>query len=171
MDPSDIQLIRHGFRQLATDAEGLAADFYVRLFEIAPDLRHLFATDLQSQGAKVLRALGRVVHSLDRMDTVFDDIRALGRRHTHYGVQPEHYASVGQALLETIERRLGPSFDAEAKAAWAGAYTILSYAMIAAGAEVDAASPLPVQNERPVRSAHAAASRCPMAETLTIETG
>ena len=34
----------------------------------------------------------------------------LARRHVAYGVQPEHYALVGSALLWTLEQGLGDEF-------------------------------------------------------------
>ena len=46
-----------------------------------------------------------------------------------------HYASVGQALLWTLERGLGEAFTPEVRDAWAAAYALLSAAMIEAAAE------------------------------------
>jgi hemoglobin-like flavoprotein len=148
MNPSDVHLIRDGFRQLATDATGLAADFYARLFEIDPSLRRLFKADVAAQGAKLLRALAHVVRGLDRLDSIIDDVRVLARRHKGYGVRPEHYASAGQALLDTLECRLGPSFDAVARAAWSKAYAILSQAMISAAGEAGSRAAVAVSHAR-----------------------
>jgi nitric oxide dioxygenase len=95
----------------------------------------LFRGDLKSQGAKLMAAIGAVVKSLDRIETMLDDLRALARRHDSYGVQEEHYASVGAALLWTLEQGLGPDFAPEVREAWATAYGFLSSAMIAATSE------------------------------------
>ena len=54
----------------------------------------------------------------------------LGRRHAGYGVKDEHYASVGAALLWTLERGLGAAWTPELAAAWVAAYTTLSQFMI-----------------------------------------
>jgi hemoglobin-like flavoprotein len=152
MTSSDVHPIRDGFRQLSADCEGLAADFHARLFEIDPTARRLFKMDLKAQGAKLLRALARFVQGLDCLDSIIDDVRALARRHTGLGVRPEHYASVGRALLDTLERRLGPCFDASAKAAWTGAYAILSHAMIAAAGETGPAAMASVTQGRAAAS-------------------
>ncbi len=140
LTPMDIQVIRDGFKRLAGQPEELAADFYARLFALDPALRPMFKTDLKSQGAKLIGALAHVVHGLDRMDTIIEDVRALARRHVGYGTVPAHYATVGQALIETLEAKLGASFDAQARAAWGNAYGVLSEAMIAAATDAGGAA-------------------------------
>jgi hemoglobin-like flavoprotein len=129
MTPAEIKLVRDGFQHLA-DREGLAADFYARLFALEPSLRALFPSDLKAQGAKLVGALAYVVKGLDRPGDLIEDIRALGRRHVAYGVQPSDYDVVGQALIGTLAARLGESFDARAQAAWTAAYSLLAAAMI-----------------------------------------
>jgi nitric oxide dioxygenase len=112
-----------------------AALFYERLFAIDPSTRPLFRGDMKSQGAKLMAAIAAVVKSLDRIETMLDDLRALARRHDRYGVQEAHYASVGAALLWTLEQGLGFDFTPEVQEAWATAYGLLSSAMIAATSE------------------------------------
>jgi hemoglobin-like flavoprotein len=132
MTPAQVQLVRDGFQRLAADRDGLAADFYARLFALEPSLRALFQSDLKAQGAKLVGALAYVVKGLDRLDEILDDVRALGRRHVAYGVQPSDYDVVGRALIGTLAARLGESFDARAQAAWTAAYSMLAAAMIEA---------------------------------------
>jgi nitric oxide dioxygenase len=59
-------------------------------------------------------------------------VRDLGRRHAHYGVEPEHYATVGAALIWTLEQGLGPDFTLATRRAWIAAYSLLAWTMIAA---------------------------------------
>ncbi|HEY8567151.1 MAG TPA: globin domain-containing protein [Beijerinckiaceae bacterium] len=132
MTPSDIQDIRDTFRRLAGDPDGLAAEFYARLFFLDPSLKPMFPADLKPQGRKLVAMLAIVVQHLDRLDAILDDVRGLAHRHVGYGVRATHYATVGAALIATLESRLGDRFDAPARAAWMAAYTILSRAMIAA---------------------------------------
>jgi nitric oxide dioxygenase len=90
---------------------------------------------MKSQGAKLMAAIGAVVKSLDCIETILGDLRALARRHDRYGVREEHYASVGAALLWTLEQRLGLDFTSDVREAWAAAYGLLSSAMIAASSQ------------------------------------
>jgi hemoglobin-like flavoprotein len=132
MNPADIQLIRNGFALIVADRDGFAATFYDRLFARHPGLRALFATDMKTQGAKVLAALGQVVKSLDRFEAVVEQLRGLARRHVAYGVERAHYDLVGAALIEALAARLGEAFDERARAAWSCAYGAIAGAMIEA---------------------------------------
>ena len=135
MTPRQIALVRESFAKVVPIKEQAAALFYERLFAIDPSTRPLFRGDMKSQGAKLMAAIAAVVKSLDRIDTMLDDLRTLARRHDGYGVRPEHYASVGAALLWTLEQGLGFGFTPEVRDAWAAAYGLLSSAMIAATSE------------------------------------
>ena len=56
----------------------------------------------------------------------------LAERHVGYGAQPAHYAVVGQALIDTLDKGLGAEFTPETRAAWETAYGTLSAVMIEA---------------------------------------
>src|SRR5271165_116472 len=59
-------------------------------------------------------------------------LRELAIRHAGYGVGPEHYASVGAALIWIMEQSLGDDFTDEVRSAWLAVYDALSGVMIAA---------------------------------------
>lgn len=54
----------------------------------------------------------------------------LGANHIGYGVLPEHYPIVGQALLETLATALGDAFTPELKEAWTGVYGFITASML-----------------------------------------
>jgi len=130
MTPQEIALVQTSYAKVAP-IDARAADlFYGRLFEIAPDVRRLFPEDMAGQKKKLMLMLGAAVGSLDRLDALIPVVQALGKRHTGYGVTAAHFASVGAALLWTLEQGLGPAFTPEVKAAWTSVYGMLSYTMI-----------------------------------------
>ncbi len=135
MTPQQVALVRQSFAKVVPIREQAAALFYDRLFTIDPSTRPLFRGDMKSQGAKLMAAIGAVVKSLDRIEVMLDEIRSLARRHDRYGVRDEHYASVGAALLWTLEQGLGSDFTPEVREAWATAYGVLSSTMIEATSE------------------------------------
>ena len=137
MTPRQVALVQESFAKIAPIREQAAALFYDRLFAIDPGTRLLFRGDMKSQGAKLMAAIGAVVKSLDRIDTMLDDLRTLARRHHRYGVQEVHYASVGAALLWTLEQGLGSDFTPDVREAWAAAYELLSGTMIAVSMDRD----------------------------------
>jgi nitric oxide dioxygenase len=130
MTPQEITLVQTSFAKVAPIAARVADLFYGRLFEIAPDVRRLFPEDLAGQKKKLMLVLGAAVGSLDRLDALIPVVRALGERHAGYGVTTAHFASVGAALLWTLEQGLGEEFTPEVKAAWADVYAVLSSLMI-----------------------------------------
>jgi hemoglobin-like flavoprotein len=56
-------------------------------------------------------------------------LEQLGVRHARYGVLPEHYPLVGQALLGTLEQALGAAFTREVRDAWVTVYQALATTM------------------------------------------
>jgi nitric oxide dioxygenase len=56
-----------------------------------------------------------------------------------YGVRREHYATVGAALLWTLQSGLGEEFTPEVREAWASAYLLLSTTMQEAAANAETA--------------------------------
>ncbi|UPY38360.1 globin family protein [Sediminicoccus sp. KRV36] len=140
MDLHRIALLRDSFGRLAPIAEPAAALFYRRLMEMDPSTRPLFArTDMAAQGVKLMQALGMAIATLERAEQLLPKLREMAQRHVAYGVQREHYASVGAALLWTLGKGLGDGFTPEVEDAWAEAYAILADVMMDAAYCVRAA--------------------------------
>ena len=77
------------------------------------------------------------------LDQILPAVEALGRRHAGYGVREGHYATVGAALLWTLEQGLGDAFTTDVRKAWTTAYGTLASVMIEAGrtaSDLDAAA-------------------------------
>lgn len=140
MTPAQIDQVEASFRLVAPIAEPAARLFYDTLFAMDPALKPLFAgADLTAQGRKLMTAIGFVVGHLRRPEAMLPAVRELGRRHGGYGVRPAHYATVGAALLATLEQGLGEAFTPAVREAWAAAYGLLAEVMMTA-AETPAAA-------------------------------
>ena len=131
-------------RPIADDAAVL---FYRRLFELDPSLESLFKGDMAEQRRKLMQMLTFAVNGLDRLDQLVPVVKDLGRRHVGYGVADGHYATVGSALLWTLETGLGAAFTPEVKDAWTTVYGILATTMQDAAKEAQA-SPGAIQSGR-----------------------
>lgn len=139
MTPTEVDLIRGSWAAVEPIADTAASLFYGRLFELDPTLERLFRrTDMAAQRKTLMQTLTVVVKSLDRLDQIVPAVQALGRRHAGYGVRDEHYATVGAALLWTLEQGLGEAFTPGVRDAWTTAYGTLATVMIEA-AKADAA--------------------------------
>ncbi len=129
MTPAQVELVQESFRKVVPIAGKAAEMFYDRLFEIAPETRPLFRMDLTSQYDKLVQMLVWVVANLRQIDSILAAVEELGRRHARYEVEPEHYDRVGEALIWTLEKGLGPAFTPEVRDAWIAAYGLLATAM------------------------------------------
>lgn len=141
MTQDQITLVQDSFRRVLPIKAEAAALFYGRLFELDPALRPLFAhADMAAQGGKLMAALGFVVGSMRSPEPMLAALRALAVRHLAYGVEDAHYATVGAALLWTLEAGLGADWTPALAAAWSEAYALVSAAMIAATHDAKAAA-------------------------------
>jgi hemoglobin-like flavoprotein len=131
MTLDQIELVQTSFAKVIPISDTAAALFYGRLFEIAPQVRPLFKSDMRGQGRKLMTTLGAVVNGLRNLDAILPIAKALALKHVTYGVRPEHYKPVGEALIWALERGLGDDFTPAARTTWIVAYETLSSAMIA----------------------------------------
>ena len=137
---SDIELVQSSFEKVVPIADQAADLFYNRLFEIAPDVKPLFGeSDMKAQGKKLMATLGVAVRGLSDLEATVPVIQKLAQDHVQYGVKPEHYEPVGEALIWTLGQGLGEGFTPEVKTAWVGVYTLVSETMIAAAYDGEAA--------------------------------
>ena len=85
MNTDTINLVQQSFAQVRPEAAGAADLFYRRLFELDPDLRPLFTSDIGEQGARLMAMIGLAVDGLDDLDALTPAVQALGVRHRGYG--------------------------------------------------------------------------------------
>ncbi len=141
LNDAEKKLILNSWR-LVIPIQDTAADlFYRRLFELQPSYQELFTSDLATQKRKLITMLAFIVKSLDWPDSAWRDtvaeeddlflvVLALGRRHSElYSVPDAAYATVGEALLWTLDYGLGKEFTPPVRAAWAKVYGLVSTAM------------------------------------------
>jgi hemoglobin-like flavoprotein len=133
---NDIVLVQGSFARLVPMQDAAADLFYDRLFALTPKLRELFPSDLRDQKRKLMQMIATAVGGLNRLDKIIPAVKALGARHSGYGVTEAHYAIVGEALLWTLDRGLGEGFTPEVRSAWAKVYGVIAATMQAGATEV-----------------------------------
>ena len=138
MTPEQIEHVQRTWQQVSPAAEQVAELFYNKLFELNPAYKDLFSGDMKSQGRKLMTMLGTAVSSLTKLDSIVPAVQDMGVRHVGYGVKPEDYAAVGEALLWTLKTGLGDDFTDDVEAAWTETYTVLASVMTDAAATASA---------------------------------
>jgi hemoglobin-like flavoprotein len=133
MDPTTINLVQTSWAQVVPISEVAGPLFYSNLFEADPSLKALFKGNMDDQATKLMQMISAAVGKLNDLDTLVPILQQLGARHSGYGVVPAHYATVGGALLKTLDQGLGEAFTPEVKQAWTNVYTVMADVMVAAG--------------------------------------
>lgn len=124
---SEKLLIMDSFAKVAPISDQVAASFYEKLFEVAPDTKALFAKiDMQEQGRKLMQTIATAVGALYTPDVFDETFEALGKRHIAYGVTAKQYQDVQIALIHAFEQNLGDDFTADVKRAWENVYEMMA---------------------------------------------
>jgi len=105
---------------------------YDTLFQIAPNLRHLFSKPKEIMAMKLVGIVGALVALSAHPETVDEVVRDLGRRHVTYGVASHHVPVMKQAIIAVLERMLGENWDARTSKAWNELWDVSATAMMKA---------------------------------------
>jgi hemoglobin-like flavoprotein len=135
MDERVISDVQSTWKIVEGIAPKAAALFYSNLFEVDPSLKLLFKGNMEEQGKKLMQMIGAAVGKLTDLGSLVPILQDLAKRHVGYGVQKAHYATVGSALLKTLEQGLGQAFTPQVKASWTEVYGVMSTVMISASKE------------------------------------
>ena len=136
MNALQIRLVRESFPEIREMAGPVSMLFYGRLFAFDETLRPMFRQDIALQGRKLMDMLTLVVDNIDRFQELRPTLQALGQRHAGYGVRPEHYAQVENALLWAFGSALDQGFYPELKAAWRSVIEAVSVVMKEGAAQI-----------------------------------
>ncbi|MFT5523275.1 MAG: hemoglobin-like flavoprotein [Pirellulaceae bacterium] len=117
MTPEQKELVQTTWKMVEPISETAAELFYGRLLELNPDLKSLFKGDMAEQGKKLMQMLATCLAGLDNLESLTPAVEALGRRHVDYEVDNDDYATVGEALLWTLEKGLGDASTPEVEEA------------------------------------------------------
>ena len=126
MDSITIRHLRESVALMPTGDHGPMEEFYGRLFQLAPEVRPLFTREIGLQARKLSEMLAWVIAHLEQPDELMTELRKLGARHGGYGVEINHYAPVGSALIWMFQQTLGGRFTPEMEEAWLEAYAFIS---------------------------------------------
>jgi len=124
---------------LRQHGETITRVFYQQLLEEHPELRPMFGTGDQENGAQAKRLAGAILAyagNIDRLDLLGTAVTNIAHRHVNLEVRPEHYPIVGKHLLGALQTVLGEAATPEVLEAWAAAYDQLAAIMIALEAEL-----------------------------------
>ncbi len=129
----ELALIRQSFDVLGNDPESKSIYFYDTLFQMDPELRHLFRDDIAGQGMRFMSTLREIVEHLHDQTPMEGRYHDLGEGHAAIGVTAANFRMMGKALVETLRHFLGEEFTPETEAAWKKAYDQISRTIMREG--------------------------------------
>ncbi|XP_064420986.1 neuroglobin [Latimeria chalumnae] len=133
------ELIRESWDRLGKNKLPHGTVMFTRLFELDPDLMHLFNynSSFPSQAGcltspefidhihKVMMVVDAAVNSLDNLLSLEDYLINLGKKHQAAGVKMESFPVVGESLLYMLEHGLDSAFSVEVRHAWIALYSFV----------------------------------------------
>ncbi|HEY1485469.1 MAG TPA: globin domain-containing protein [Micromonosporaceae bacterium] len=128
-------LLKQSWALVEDRQDRLAAYFYARMFLRYPALRDMFPVQMEVQRARLLGAIVGAIQDFDDPERVDVYLRALGRDHRKFYVEPEHYEMVKFALIEALREYAGDGWNLEYEQAWSDVYDLIAAKMIAGARE------------------------------------
>ena len=127
---ADIERVQQSFIAVALDSGDTADLFYARLFETHPELEARFTGEMKQYGHQPIEIIQVMVAGILSNDSVLPLVRELGNRYREYGVEVGDYAAVAEALMWTLEQKLGDGFTPDIRNAWVNFYALIAESMI-----------------------------------------
>ena len=125
------ELLRETLEIVLAADDTFPARFYERLFAAHPEVQPMFRSHSPGAQRKMFaQKLAAIVDHIEDPQWVERELSALSSAHVGYGVTPEMYAWVGDALIATLAEACGEHWSVEADAAWQAAYARLTRAIL-----------------------------------------
>jgi hemoglobin-like flavoprotein len=130
MTPEQVNLIHQSFDEMWPIRRNLAAQFYSRFFETAPDARRLFPDDMGRLHLKLMNTIAAIVGALDNRALFHSIIGHTALQHARFGMTASQLTAFGDALIWSLEQQLGVAFTPVLREAWMALYKEMQTEMI-----------------------------------------
>jgi len=108
----------------------LSSLFYKQLFAAAPQVRELFAADMETQKKMLVTMLELVVKHARDIELIRPKLMELGERHHAYGVSNEHYPIVIASLTSAMRTVSSDKWTERDTEDWVYGLTIIAEIML-----------------------------------------
>lgn len=129
MTKIEYKIIKNSFNQILPIADAAARLFYLKLFELDPELEKLFDKNMEKQGDQFVCLIENAIHYLNNRDMLLPTLKSLGARHEKYNVKPRDYDTAELALMWMLEQVLDKDFTPRVRSAWQAFYDLISSTM------------------------------------------
>jgi hemoglobin-like flavoprotein len=128
---SHVELLRETLELTLALDDTFPTRFYQKLFAAHPEVRRLFHRNSPGAQNKLFaQKLTMVIDHLDDPAWLGRALPELAANHVRYGVTPDMYPWVGEALIATVREACGQRWTPEAERVWTEAYASLVAAIL-----------------------------------------
>lgn len=128
----DVDRLRGSFELVLERQPDLTHVFYEELFARHPEARALFSRNpMEVQERMLAETLVAAMDHLEDGGWLSSNLAALGSRHADYGVTPQMYGWVAEALLATLAKAGGEQWTEAHQTAWTDALGAIQSLMLA----------------------------------------
>lgn len=131
MTSADLHILRSTFDIAALDPHGFLVDVRRRALKLDGFLLHAVPSMDRARSVVIFEAIGNALALFGGSAGAFRAPQELARRCHMPGITPRHYSVLGQALLDTLQARLGVAFTDQIRSVWAEAYIVFAEALMA----------------------------------------
>lgn len=128
--PQQIKIVQQTWDMITPVSQKMGEEFYTHLFEIAPELKPLFKSNPKDQAMKLMFMISYLVHRLENIQEMKEEVIKLANRHKGYGTEFSHYDIIGKNLLWSLKNNLGKNWNKETEKAWSDTYQLIADLMI-----------------------------------------
>jgi hemoglobin-like flavoprotein len=120
---TDAEILRETLELTLAADDSFPKRFYDRLFARHPEVIPMFHRNSPGAQRKMFaQKLTMIVDHVEDPDWLARELRTVAESHVRYGVRPEMYAWIGEALIETLRDACDSDWSESAERAWRSAY-------------------------------------------------
>jgi nitric oxide dioxygenase len=120
---TDAEILRETLELTLAADDSFPKRFYDRLFTRHPEVIPMFHRNSPGAQRKMFaQKLLMIVDHVEDPAWLARELRTVAQSHVRYGVRPEMYAWVGEALIETLRDACDSDWSESAERAWRDAY-------------------------------------------------
>jgi hemoglobin-like flavoprotein len=120
---TDAELLRETLEITLAADDSFPKRFYDRLFARHPSVIPMFHRNSPGAQRKMFaQKLTMIVDHVEDAAWLARELKSVAESHAQYGVRPEMYAWIGEALIETLGDACGSAWSPECERAWRDAY-------------------------------------------------
>lgn len=140
--PLDLELLQSSVDAIKPVANEVVEHFYVEFFQRHPEVRPFFDEKRSpDQQMELIKSLVFIFENLQNQTAIEDYLQRMGRRHSDYGILPQHYQWAAESVLSTLKYFFDDTWTPDLETTWKETLNLIR-SMMLKGTQKSPESPL-----------------------------